>query len=240
MSAMKNIELENLPPDRLQKMADAGAEIVECYRVLQKADANIVGEILREQGTFYEWDHYPKGDIFDNETHSQYYYHAHRSETGEHGHFHTFVRRDGMPEGVEPIAQTSEEEWPTGDDVICHVIAIAMDKFGFPTHLFTTNRWVTGENWFKGPDVVALADRFIIDHAGPSWPVNRWLTAMVALFHPQIAALVEQRDVAITAHREGHPDVDTFEDRDFEITSVAKIDVDDQIACVNRALAASR
>jgi len=236
---MNKIELEDIPLERLQKMAAAGAEVLECYRVLQKADANIVGEILREQGTFYEWDHYPKGDIFDNETHSQYYYHAHRSETGEHGHFHTFVRRDGMPEIIQPIAQTGEEEWPTGDDVICHVIAISMDKHGFPTHLFTTNRWVTGENWFNGSDVVALADRFIIDHAGPSWPVNRWLTAMVALFQPQIAALVEARDTAIAAHREGHPDIDTFEDRDFEVTSIVKIDVDDQIAGVSRALAGS-
>jgi len=235
---MNKIELEDIPLERLQKMAAAGAEVLECYRVLQKADANIVGEILREQGTFYEWDHYPKGDIFDNETHSQYYYHAHRSETGEHGHFHTFVRRDGMPENIQPIAQTGEEEWPTGDDIICHVIAISMDKYGLPTHLFTTNRWVTGENWFNGSDVVALADRFIIDHAGPSWPVNRWLTAMVALFQPQIAALVEARDAAIAAHRDGHPDIDTFEDRDFEVTSIAKIDVDDQIARVNQALEA--
>ncbi|MCH7600783.1 MAG: hypothetical protein IH973_13595, partial [Myxococcales bacterium] len=35
-----------------------------------------------------EWDHYPKGDIYDHGSHSQYFYHAHPTELrgGEHGH----------------------------------------------------------------------------------------------------------------------------------------------------------
>ena len=33
-----------------------------------------------------------------------------------------------------------------------------MDQKGFPTHLFTTNRWVTGEHWYGAADVTgALA-----------------------------------------------------------------------------------
>ncbi len=46
-------------------------------RVVAKTGGNIVGEALRGQGTFYEWNHYPKGDVYDSETHPQYYYHAH-------------------------------------------------------------------------------------------------------------------------------------------------------------------
>lgn len=34
----------------LKRMADAGAQIVECYRVLQKGGLNIVGEVLKGQG----------------------------------------------------------------------------------------------------------------------------------------------------------------------------------------------
>ena len=34
-------------------------------------------------------------------------------------------------------------------------------------------------------------DRFDIDHAYPSWPVNRWLTAMVRLFRPQMVVSPE-------------------------------------------------
>ena len=85
----------------LEAMLAAGEDILECYRVLKKAGLNIVGECLKDQGTFYEFDHYPKGDVYDNETHSQYYYHSHRTEAGEHGHFHTFLRKKGMPANIQ-------------------------------------------------------------------------------------------------------------------------------------------
>ena len=111
--------LRDLPPVQLERMNAAADEILECYRVLKKGGANIVGEILRGEGTFYEWDHYPEGDIYDNETHAQYYYHAHRE--GEHGHFHTFLRKKGMREDVTPVPYHGDAEWPTAEDeVICH------------------------------------------------------------------------------------------------------------------------
>ena len=42
-----------------------GLQIIECYCMLQKAEFNIVGEVLKEQGKFYELEHYPKDDVFD-------------------------------------------------------------------------------------------------------------------------------------------------------------------------------
>lgn len=54
-------------------MADFGAQFVECYCMLQKAELNIVGEVLKEQGKFYELEYYSKDDIFDWDTYSQYY-----------------------------------------------------------------------------------------------------------------------------------------------------------------------
>lgn len=227
-----------LDRDDLEAMQFAGEEIRECYRVLDKVGGNIVGEVLRNEGTFYEWDHYPKGDVYDRETHAQYYYHAHRGAENEHGHFHTFLRRKGMPRGMEPVSYSGDAELPKGDDVITHFAAISMDKRGSPTHLFTTNRWVTGESWFKAEDVLAMLDRFVIDHAWPSWPTNRWITAMMILFRPQIAALLEARDRRIEKWRQENPDTDVFEDRDLEVTSIAEIDVDEQIGRVNGLLAA--
>ena len=44
---------------QLQDMLAAGEEILECYRVLAKGGLNIVGELLKDQGTFYEYDHCP-------------------------------------------------------------------------------------------------------------------------------------------------------------------------------------
>ncbi len=227
---------DELSRDDLEEMLEAGAEIEECYRVLRKVDANVVGEVLDGQGTFYEWDHYPDGDVFDDESNSQYYYHAHRGETGEHGHFHTFLRSGGFPPGVQPLPYDGEEEWPSGEDALCHLIAVAMDKHGYPTHLFTTNRWVTGETFYAAADMIEMVAKFDIDHAFPSWPTNRWITAMVRLFRPQIGILLRQRDEAIAAWAGEHPDGDVYEDRDLDATSILPVSVSQQIKRVRKEL----
>lgn len=207
-----------------RRMIDAGAEIVECYRVLSKGGLNIVGEVLRGQGPFVELDHYPTDDVFDDETASQYYYHAHRA--GEHGHFHTFLRARGMPEGVAPLHYPqATEAWPAGDDALSHLIAISMDAYGFPIGLFATNRWVTDETWYPCHDVTRMLDRYAIDHAFPSWPVNRWITAMLILFRPHIETLLSQRDAVIARWRQ-ESSGDVFENRDLEMTGYLPIDVD--------------
>ena len=227
---------EDLSSERLEQMLLASEEITECYRVLRKVDANVVGDILKDQGTFYELDHYPNGDVFDDETHSQYYYHAHRPEQGEHGHFHTFLRAEGLPPGVEPAPYDGEVERPMGDDAISHLIAIAMDKRGYPLRLFTTNRWVTGETYYPADHVERMLEHFNIDHAYPSWPTNRWITAMVALFRPQIEVLLRKRDVTIEKWALEHAGEDVYEDRDLEVTSIQSVSVSQQIKQVQRAL----
>ena len=231
--------LEKLDLEQLQAMQQAGVEIAECYRVLQKAELNVVGEILKGQGTFYEWDHYPEGDVFDFDTHSQYYFHAHRFDDGEHGHFHTFLRAAGIPDAMAPEDNPSDEAWPEGDDVICHLIAIAMDNRGYPTHLFTTNRWVTGENWYCADNVMALLDKFDIDHAYPSWASNRWLTAMLRLFRPQIELLIRKRDKTIVTWQKEHPGEHVMEDRDLEVTSKLAVSVERQTREIKKAIAKS-
>jgi len=227
--------LRGLPSAQLTKMNDAADEILECYRVLSKGGLNIVGEVIKGVETFYEWDHYPDGDIYDDETHAQYYYHAHRE--GEHGHFHTFLRKKGIKNGVEPVPYDGEEEWPTEeDDILSHLIAISMDSAGFPIQLFTTNRWVTGENWYDKKDVIDMLDGFIIDHCNPSWPANRWITAMVVLFRPQIERLIIARDTAVTDWKAKKPDEDVYEDRDLEVTSQLDIKVEDQIRSIKEVI----
>ncbi len=232
------VDVRELPRQELEGMLAAGEDIVEWYRVLKKTGDNIVGEVLRDQGTFYEWNHYPKGDVYDNETHSQHFYHAHPTDLrgGEHGHFHTFLRAKGMPKGIKPAPYDGDIEWPKGNDALSHLIGISMDRKGFPVALFTTNRWVTGEAWYVKDDVIAMVGRFDIDHARPSWPVNRWITAMVRLYRPDIHQLIAARDAAVEAWRAKHPDRDVFEDREFEIASRQKISVDKRIAEVRTAL----
>ncbi len=229
-------ELAALGRERLERMLAAGREALECRRVLNKAGLNIVGELLKGQGTFYELNHYPDGDVYDAETHSQYYYHAHREGSGEHGHFHTFLRAAGMPEECRPVPYDGEEPWPQGEEAHSHLIAISMDPYGWPIGLFATNRWVTGECWYRAEDVVRMLERFAIDHAWPSWPVNRWLTAMLVLFRPHIEALVRQRDEVVARWAEAHPGRDVFEDRELDLTGWLPISVEAQVEAIERAL----
>ncbi|RED48660.1 DUF6969 family protein [Aestuariispira insulae] len=234
--AMDDRHWRDLAPDRLRKMQAAGAEILKCYHVLTKVNANVVGELLKTADTFFEWDHYPKGDVYDRDTHAQYYYHAHRGVDNEHGHFHTFMRRKGIPAEIQPLADQGSAKVPEGDDILSHLIAISMVPAGYPFILFSTNRWVTGENWFKASDVVSMLDHFEIDHAWPSWPTNRWISAMIILFRPQIVALLEERDRVVAEWAEKHPDRDVYEDRSLEITSYMPVSVEEQIARINQEL----
>ncbi len=224
-----------LPRVRLEAMRAAGAEVLECMRVLEKGGLDLVSEVLRGQGTFFELEHYPSDDVFDRDTHAQYYYHAHRGAP-EHGHFHTFLRAPGMPAGVAPVAYSGKEAWPSGDESISHLIAISMDAYGRPLSLFAVNRWVCGDAWYPAEDVIRMLDRFVIDHAFPSWPVNRWLGAMLRLFRPQVEALVRHRDTVVEAWRHAHPEGDVFEDRRLDVTGEFAISVDGQIAAVQAAL----
>ncbi len=228
------VHLRELPVGELETMAQAGEQILECYRVLKKSGSNVVAEVLSGQGTFYELNHYPAGDVYDPETHSQFYYHSHREK--EHGHFHTFLREKGMPKDCGPVPQSEADFMKARDDMLSHLIAISMNRAGFPIGLFTTNRWITADNWYSADDVIKMLDCFEMDLSWPSWPVNIWLTAMLHLFRPQIEELVQERDATVADWQKKHPKKDAFEDRKSNITSSRKISVAAQINRVNKAL----
>ena len=235
------IDIGRLSREQLGRMAAAGETVVDCVRVLAKSGDNIVGEVLRDQGEFLQWNHFPEGDVYDRDSGSQYYYHAHPPDErpGEHGHFHLFLRPKGMPEDMRPALVPDFKAAEDPNDALSHLIAISMDNYGLPVALFTTNRWVTGEIWYGADDVIRMLDLFEIDLANPgTWPVNCWVTAMVQLFRPQIAMLVRRRDKAVADWVTSDPDVTVYEDRELELTSDIKISIDDQVRAVTEALKA--
>lgn len=219
-------DLSTLPGSRLEAMAEAAARVHECRRVLAKTGATVVSEILKDQGAFVAWDHYPAGDVYDRDSGAQYYFHAHPPEDranawgAEQGHFHAFLRPGGM------------------DGPATHLVAISMNGCGDPVRLFTTNAWVTGEAWRPAEEVIGLLDRFTVDQALPSWPVNVWLTNMLRLFRPGIEDLLRRRDAALAdwQRRHGQDETAALADHGLEVTSILEIDVDRQAA----ALAAPR
>ena len=239
------IDLNYLPKDELETMFEAASVVLETMRVLQNTQSNVVKEILNSADNFYEWAHIPTEDVYDFNTYSQYYYHAHaKSEDGngvhddEHGHFHTFIRGRGFPEGVSPAPLPDFD--PTADisDINTHLIAIGMDEAGHPMRLFTTNRWVSADTWCVADDVLKVLPTYNVDHAQPSWPVNLWVTNMLRLFRPQITDLITQRDQNVEDWASKHPDRNVYEDRELEVTSLLDIDLSAQIDAVEATLRA--
>lgn len=222
----------------LERLADAAAVIVECIGELEARGSNLVAEILNGHD-FIEYDHYPPDDIYDPQSHAQYYFHAHPPERGawnDYGHFHTFLRPRGMPAGVHPLALGQTLPKADSNDALSHLIGISMNRAGRPVQLFTTNRWVTDETWYAADDVIAMLDHFTVDLAKPSRPLNRWITAMLILFRSDIETLIKERDMTIVQWRDTHPDRDVFEDRALEITSGKMIDLDQYLAGIRARL----
>jgi hypothetical protein len=210
----------------------------ECQRVLANTKHSIVSEALRFTDKFEYWKHVPPKDVLDGHSGSQYYYHAHPASgektattlhDGEHGHFHTFMRRAAILDTEKPFpAPDYDDETDNPKRHTAHIIGLSMDKAGKLTGMFTTNRWVTGEVWYNADDVIAMAGRYQIDHAQPSWPVNMWMSHCFAAFMPVIKQLVLKRDETIAQwtlqHGDG-ADYNIFEDRRLEALSYCPIDL---------------
>jgi hypothetical protein len=236
----------------IAQMERAAAVLAACRERLAASGRSILAEVAPGAGArdaLIDWRHYPKGEVHDPASHAQYFYHAHpadRRPPREHGHFHTFLRAEGMPSGVVPLVlpetAVAEAAPPPqaaplkrgARDEVCHLVAISLDARGEPFRLFTTNRWVTGETWYRAGDVIAMLDRFAITPANPAAVRDRWLVAVMQLFRPQIADLLRQRDATVMARRRRQR-ANVFEDPRLEVTSSLEIDLDTQLAFVARA-----
>ena len=237
------------------RVALAAAVIRDCRRLLAAGGSTIVREIAGKSGKAADWRHYPDGDFYDPSSHAQYFYHRHAGAdsavgegAAEHGHFHLFLRAEGMPRGVTPLLlpEAAIANLPTppqaapskrgARDEVSHLVAIAIDRGGEAVRLFTTNRWVTGETWYRAEDVIRMLDRFLLDAAEPAGVVNRWLAAIVRLYQPEIAMLLRKRDEAVMDPRRRRRRVDVFEDPKLEITSSLSIDLDARLATADRLI----
>ncbi|MGV8830556.1 MAG: DUF6969 family protein [Devosia sp.] len=191
----------------MEALRRAAQEAVFCENVLAKSGDNILLETLRGAAPV-TWSHYPPGDVFDRDSGAQWYYHCHDSAPGaaEHGHFHCFVRPDGA------------------DGPIHHLVAVGVDAYGRAIRLFTVNQWVVDDVWADADTTIGLLDGFDVHMARPSYLVNRWLTAVVALYHDEIASLIAQRDAVLAAHIAADGTA-TLQDRTLEVVSECAVDL---------------
>lgn len=152
--------------------------------------------------------HYPARDVSDATARTRFYYHAHTSQRyprDEHGHFHLFgygLDRSGVG--------------ASGPDFF-HLAGLSLDAKGQALRWFTTNRWVTGERWYPAERIVKVLPQFEVRTRGRLAPVASWLSAMVRLFAPQIAAMVRQRDAVMAPHIDKLGREAVFEDRQLDV-----------------------
>ncbi|MGD9924158.1 MAG: hypothetical protein AB7V13_22365 [Pseudorhodoplanes sp.] len=209
-------------------MAEAGITIVRCIDELGEPSKNLVLDVLRGSDAFVEWDHYPSGDVYDEHSGCQYYFHAHapdgRAEK-DFGHFHTFI----------DVREKRRRNSVASKPRLTHLVGISMTPTGFPVRLFTTNRWVTGEVWRKADQIIAKLDRFAVQRPD-DFPADRWLTAMIRLFRPQIEKLLIDRDLRVKQWQSTHPNEDAFEDTRLEVTSQLDISLFEHIEALDREL----
>lgn len=233
----------------IEQMRSAASVVRDCRRELAARHADLLGEVTAGSPGACLWRHYPDGEVYDSKSHAQYFFHAHPEDQRrglEHGHFHTFMRAEGMPLGVTPlllpelavadVAALPPQAAPLkrgARDEVSHLVAIAIDIRGEPIWLFTTNRWVTGETWYRADDVIQMLDRFALATAEPSAVLNRWVGAMIQLFRPQVAALLRARDETVMAWRRRRR-THVFDDPRLEVTSSLDIKLDAQLAFVDR------
>src|SRR3954454_15059658 len=235
--------------------ARAAATLRQCGHDLVQRGSSILREITEGALEIPEWRRYPEGEVYDAATHAQYFYHRHpvagrarSGEASEHGHFHLFLRAEGMPAGIAPLVvpEMAVANVPVppqsaplkrgARDEVAHLVAVAIDARGEPIRLFTTNCWVTGETWYGADDVIRMLDHFDLQTDAPSLLLNRWLAALVHLFRPEIAVLLRNRDKAVQEwqwrwRRRGH----VFEDTRLEVTSSFDIDLEARLALVEEA-----
>lgn len=202
---------------RLSSETRAACRRAGCEVAVQEARWRMRGDTvpsLLTQGAAVEsMRHYPAGDIYDTHTRIQFYFHAHRP--GEFGHIHIFSRSPPASHAPSPMA-----------DPLVHLIAIGFDGRGCPAELFTTSRWVTGEDWYPASALISLLASCRVTAGGEMADVAQWLTAFVALFSPQVESLLNQRDVAIAEWSLRHPGGDPLDDPRLEIPSRMDIDID--------------
>ncbi|HEU0203543.1 MAG TPA: hypothetical protein VFR86_24290 [Burkholderiaceae bacterium] len=203
-------------------MKAAGETSVAAFERATQRHGSLLQCWIRGQAVV-EYEHYPFDDVIDAASGSQYFYHAHRSATAEHGHLHLFWHADALGRRARRPrkrgARARKSAWaPT------HLAAIGLDDRGMPVSLFTVNRWVTGGHWFDADRTRALLARFVLRAQGPYADANRWLTAFVRFYRPLLAPLLQARDRRVARLTAARPWEAVAADRRIEVLSHLAID----------------
>jgi hypothetical protein len=114
-----------------------------------------------------------------------------------------------------------------------HLIGLSVSADGMPVRAFTTNRWVTNELYAPAGQVLRRLQQFAMRTPPDLALVHRWLAAVLAVFRPQIRALLVERDERLSQAQASRPNV--FEDRRTIVLSQCALDLRQQLAWIDSA-----
>lgn len=212
-------------------MSVAANIVIETITQMASEGRPLMKRVLPEAGVLL-WEHYPDDDARDEITRSRWYYHVHAPgdrDPAEHGHFHLFLHRTQMDDDAVPFAQPQAGE--EAQAFVAHIAGLSIDHQGIPIAWFATNRWVTDEFMYPADTMIAHLDRYNVDATPEDQTVNRFLTAMVALYRDEIAQLLMARDRALFALGAG-PERPELLESGHDILSVIPIDLDAKIESI--------
>jgi hypothetical protein len=190
----------------------AAVALVAALGEMERAGRNIVTTLL-DSAAFEALAHYPPDDVLDPATGAQYYFHAHRGRA-ESGHLHCFLR--------DP--QTER---------LTHITAIGLDQEGRPTRFFTTNLWVTDDEFYPAEVLIPQLGR--LRWVGDA-PVNRALTALFTLYRGEVAALLRRRDAKLARHAARITPAVPHQDERLDVLSTARINLPARLAWLRARL----
>ena len=171
-------------------------------------------------------------------------YRAHDPATArlwkEHGHFHCFMYTERLGPSAKPMALPDNFDDAKGG--LDHLVTISFNASGASTRLFAANRWVTGEWLYPARDLIPLIDQFSII-ADPRFGLtSRWLSAILRLYHPQIVALLCERDRMLEQQLNAQLKVqrnanleNITADRSIEVIATTSIDLDASLLAIDQA-----
>ncbi|MEL7197524.1 MAG: hypothetical protein AAGL10_04335 [Pseudomonadota bacterium] len=207
----------------------AAHTVIETITQMAQEQKPLMLRVVPEDGATF-WTHYPKGDARDKFCKSRWYYHVHATgsrDEDEHGHFHLFMHRDQLPKGLEP------KVWPPqGEETkahVTHLIGLSIDTNGIPRSWFSVNRFVTNEFLYPADVMIEHLPDFNVDHTKQDDLVNRFVTAMVALYRDEIAELLRGRDARQAELVAEHGDKGYEKASGVEVLSQIPIDLDEKI-----------
>lgn len=210
--------------------AQHAAEIViESIMEMVQEGKPLMQRVLPEGSPLY-WEHYPDNDARSKSTLARWYYHVHpagQRDDDEHGHFHLFLHRtqlnDDSGEWSEP-ANKSE----TRANVV-HIAGLSINHSGIPRSWFVTNRWVTDEWLYPAEKVIEHLPLYDVDDTGEDATVNRFLTAMVAMYRPEITELLQERDRKFAEIGVSPENPGDWENKEHEVLGQIPIDLDEKL-----------